>query len=248
LALNALRSLSVHRGLSARAILVVVVVVVLLPTLLVAGWLASVSSDAENAQIEQNVQQRAHEISAILDREVIGIKSMLTALATSGSLHESHLQTFHAKAVEISQQLGVQIILYDVEKNRHVVHSDIPFGMSLESYSYPRALVDRAVRANGPFVTGIIKGPIAKRYGIGVILPVRSVDSRQYLLAAAFFVPRILAVFELAQLRAPYVASIVDRNGLIVARSSKHEQFVGQQVPAPHIIPTSASEGALAAP
>jgi signal transduction histidine kinase len=248
LALGGLYPLSFERGLSARVLISAAVVAVLLPTLLVTGWLARVSADAERAQIEKNIQQRAHEISAILDREVAGIKGMLIALATSSSLHNGNLQTFHTKAVEISQQLGLRIILYDVLQNKAVLTTGAPFGTPLDGFSFPKPLVDRAVNANGPYVTGAILSPIAKRYGVAVVVPIRPTEHSHYLLSAAISVTKIANVFDLVRLQLPYVATVVDRNGVIVARSSKHDQFVGQPVPARRITPEPGAHGKLEAP
>jgi two-component system, NarL family, sensor histidine kinase UhpB len=245
LALGGLYPLSFERGLSARVLISAAVVAVLLPTLLVTGWLARVSADAERAQIEKNIQQRTHEISAILDREVAGIKGMLTALATSSSLHNGNLQGFHAKASEISQQLDLRIVLYDVLQNKGVLTTAVPFGTPLDGFSFPKPLVDRVVQANGPFVTGAILSPVAKRYGIAVVVPIHRTGHSHYLLSGAISVSKIANVFDLVGLKLPYVATVVDRNGVIVARSSQHEQFVGQPLAPRLITPPPGKPGTL---
>jgi two-component system, NarL family, sensor histidine kinase UhpB len=223
----------------------VAIVAVLLPALLVTGWLAHVSANAERAQIEKNIQQRAHEISAILDREISGVKGMLTALATSSSLHNGNLQGFHAKAREISQQLDLQIILYDVVNNRYVLTTVVPFGTPLDGLSFPRHLVDKVVSVNGPYVTGVALSPIAQRYGVGVIVPVRHTEQTQYLLGAAIRASKIATIFDLVRLQPPLVAAVVDRNRIVVARSQKHDDFVGRPIPTRRINPEPGEHGQL---
>jgi len=231
LALGGLYPLSLERGLSARVIISISIVAVLLPTLLVTGWLARLSADAERAQIEKNIQQRAHEISLLLDREIAGIKGMLTALATSNSLYNGNFERFHTKASEISRQLGLQILLYDVERNKGVLTTTAPYGAPLENLTFPRPMVQRALDANGPFVTGVARSPITQSYGVGVIVPISAPDRRHYLLGAAIGVSKVVNVFDLVRLPPPFIATIVDRNGRIVARSIKHDEFVGQPLP-----------------
>lgn len=245
MALGGLYPLSFERGLSARVIISISIVAVLLPTLLVTGWLARLSADAERAQIEKNIQQRAHEISLLLDREIAGIKGMLTALATSNSLYSGDFREFHAKASEISQQLGLQILLYDVDKNQGVLTTAVPYGTPLEGLTFPRALVAKAVDANGPFVTGAAMSPITKRYGVGVIVPIRPAGSNRYLLGAAISVSKVVNVFELVRLQLPFIATVVDRNATIVARSSKHDEFVGQRLPPRSIEPPAGQFGTI---
>jgi two-component system, NarL family, sensor histidine kinase UhpB len=245
LALGGLYPLSFERGLSARALFIVAIIAVLLPALLVTGWLAHASAEAEQAQIEKNIQQRTHEISAILDREISGVKGMLTALATSSSLHNGNLQGFHAKAREISQQLDLQIILYDVVRNRYVLTTVVPFGTPLDGISFPKELVDKVVSMNGPYVTGVALSPIAHRYGVGVIVPVRHAEQTQYLLGAAIRTTKIVNVFDLVRLQPPFIAAVVDRNRLIVARSQKHDEFVGKPVLTRRINPGPGEHGQL---
>jgi signal transduction histidine kinase len=230
LALGGLYSLSFERGLSARVIISAAIVAVLLPTLLVTGWLTRVSADAERAQIEKNIQQRAHEVSAILDREVAGIKGMLVALATSGTLNRGDLPGFYAKATEISNQLNLKLVLYDVVQNRGLFTTAASFDTPLDNFTFPRPMVDRVVAVNGPFVTGVVTSPIDGRATVAVVVPVRIGGDTHYLLAAAINVSKVAQVLDLVQLQLPYVATVVDRNRVVVARSSKHDEFVGRTV------------------
>lgn len=221
---------SAERGLPARTILGVVVVAILLPTLMVAGWLATLAADAERAQIERNIEQHAREISVVLDREVAGIKGMLTALGTSASLHNGNLQGFHAKAVGISRQFGLQIALFDRLERRHVLNTAAPYGAHLTSYSFPQPLVEQIVGTRAPIVTGVMLSPIRNRYSVAVVLPVRPAPDLDYLISASIDADKLAEVFNVAPLQPHYVAAVVDRDGVIVARSSRHHELVGTRV------------------
>ncbi len=65
---------------------------ILIPGLLIAGWLAYLSAKSERAQIEQGAIQRAHEIAAAIDREIIGMQNLLAVLASSHALYIDDLR------------------------------------------------------------------------------------------------------------------------------------------------------------
>jgi two-component system sensor histidine kinase UhpB len=239
---------TLKRGLPARAVLAAAIIGVLLPTFVVAGWLASRTADSEREQVEQNVQQRAHEISAILDREVIGIESTLAALGTSSSLHNGNLAGFHAKAQEISQQLGLQLGLYDFRQNKQILNTSAPYGAELPAFSFSPQVRDQIMGSKIAFVSGLLTSPINHDYRVAIIAPIRPAENLPYLLGAAFPVEKIAAVFGIVQLQPAYVVSVVDRDGRILARSANHEELVGRTVPPRFLTLAPESHGNLQGP
>jgi hypothetical protein len=75
-----------RRRFSVRVYLAAPSVALLIPTLLIAWWLANLSAASEQDGIEQNVLPKADELSSFVDREVIASNNILIALASSPTL------------------------------------------------------------------------------------------------------------------------------------------------------------------
>ena len=216
-----------RRGLSARAILSIMVIAILAPSLGVAGWLATVSMESERRQIELNVQHRANEIATILDREIIGTQGVLKALAVASPLQNRDLKEFHERALEISSQLGVQIILYDLAKQLQILNTSIPFGAPLvNGFVIPKERRELFTNKDGPFVSNLFYGPLVKQFSVGVAIRV-SVADDPILLGVVIRAAAIAEILKLSPLQPGDLAKIVDSNGLIIARSARHDEFVG---------------------
>ena len=216
-----------RRGLSARAILSIMVIAILAPSLGVAGWLATVSMESERRQIELNIQHRANEIATILDREIIGTQGVLKALAVASPLQNRDLKEFHERALEISSQLGVQIILYDLAKQLQILNTSIPFGAPLvNGFVIPKERRELFTNKDGPFVSNLFYGPLVKQFSVGVAIRV-SVADDPILLGVVIRAAAIAEILKLIPLQPGYLAKIVDSNGLIIARSARHDEFVG---------------------
>jgi signal transduction histidine kinase len=210
---------------------------ILAPSLAVAGWLASVSMNSERRQAELSLQHRVNEIATVLDREVVGAQGVLTALAIAGPLQDRNLREFHEKAVEISRQLGVQVVLYGLKDNVQIMNTGVPFGASLENgFVVSKKQHDALSSGQGPFVSNLYYGPLIKQFSVAVAIRVMLGDE-PVILAVVLRAAAIAKALQLVPLQPGYVANIIDSNGFIIARSVRHDEFVGTaaQPPVPDI-------------
>ena len=216
-------------GHSVRAYFGALVVMILIPGLLIAGWLAYLSAKSERAQIEQGAIQRAHEIAAAIDREIIGMQNLLAVLASSHALHIDDLEGFHRQAVEVSRQLDVRIVLHEREPNRQLLNSAVPWGAPLPQGSPPGLQQDEeeALRTGKPVVSNVFFGPVIKQYMIRVVMPVSKEGAPTRLLGIALPLTTFGQILDRLQNDPDRIGAIIDRNHVIVARSEKHDQFAG---------------------
>jgi signal transduction histidine kinase len=242
------RSVTTRRGFSARALLVAIILVALIPPLGIGGWLTKQTIDAEREQLERSVQQRAREISNILDREILGAIGIISALATSEMLRREDFKGFYDWARGISQDQGFGILLYRPDRAEQLINTVFPFVTPVPwGFAAPKEFRDRAVAAGGPTVFDLVYGPAAKTMAVAVAVPVRIDGDTKFILVAAIPADRVAEIFKLVQLPPDMIATIVDRNLAIIARSSKHEEFVGKVVPERRGSPASGAGGIVEA-
>jgi len=221
-----------RRRPSARFYFATLAVVFLIPTLLISWWLASLSAASERAEIERNILQEADDISAFFDREVVSIRSILIALAGSPYLQSRDFESFHRQASEVARKLNIQIILRDRQIDKQLINTGLPWGTNLAN-GIPAPLSgaeEELLRSGRPFVSNIFWGPLVHRFVVAVILPVAIDGDLEYFLSVGIPVERFTEIIRHMALSADIVTSVFDRNGIIVTRSERKDEFVGKPV------------------
>jgi two-component system sensor kinase len=209
-----------------------IVSVTLIPILVLTGWLAIWLADSERAQLEQSARSQAQKVVATIDREIVSIQNVLTVLASSPFLHSGHLEEFYQQARAVSQSLGFGLVLRDRQIDRQVVNTAFPWGTPLTGGTpAPRTqLEDDLLRAGRPFISNVFKGPLIKQDVVAVIVPVFHGDELRYSIAAGVPLTRFAEILETMDFPADYLATVIDRNGIILTRSERHSEFAGTQV------------------
>ena len=217
---------------SVRFYVTAVVLVILVPALIIAGWLASLSAASERVLLEQNAEQRAREITAAIDRDIVTARNMLTALASSHFLQTDDLEAFYRQALAVSQQLGIQIVLRDPQLDEQIVNTAAPWGAARLQGLPPerREAEDELLRSNKPVVSNVFFGPVIQQYVVAVLVPVMRNAGAAYVLSVG--IPAEQFAGELQTLRLPpaWIVTIIDRKNIMVARSEKHSDRVGKHV------------------
>jgi len=235
-------------GLSIRAYFSAVVIVILIPALLFGGWLASLSAAAKREQIEQNAQRKVREIAVVIDREILGTMNMLTALASSHFLHVGDFEKFHHQVMEVSRQLNLQIVLRDPQRNAHIVNTAVAWGTPLPRGPAPAAVNEmeqEALRSGKPGTSSLFSGRLTRHYIIAVGVPVILDSTAAYVLGASIPAGRLEAILHGAQLAPHETVTISDRNETVIARSHKHDEFVGMPLPLNADRQASSAEGVV---
>jgi PAS domain S-box-containing protein len=233
------------RGRRVRIYVCALVASILLPALLLGGWLVSRSALSERAQVERNLHQKAREVLLDVDQEIVSAMSMLTALASSHFLHTGDFDAFRRQAEEVSQQIGMQIVLLDLGRHEQIINTMVPPGAPLPRGVRPEVLAtsQRALNTGKPAVSSVFVGPVVGRPVVSVGLTIApNADSTCYL-AVGLLTDRFAALLERAQLRPGSIAAILDRDNRFVARSQNHADFTGTQSANP---PLSVSQGMMA--
>ncbi len=232
-----------RRRYSIRTYTNVIVLLVLAPALIVAGWLASRWATSEHAQLQERAKQEAREISAELDRSIVSTQNMLIALASSPLLRSGDLKLFYEQALEVAQKLNAQIVLRDPARDVQMFNTAFPWNTPLAG-STPAPILEAAeqsLRSGQPAVSGLVFGPLIKKHLVIVMIPVLSNGAR-YLLSMGLQADAIAEILAQSQLDDNWIITLADRRDIVVARSQRHNEFVGTALlmPLPREMPSIA--------
>jgi two-component sensor histidine kinase len=214
------------KGVPAAGLLVAVVVASLVPFLLVGAVLLFNYVTAEREAALHRLGTLADSISATVDRELMGRIETLQAIASSKHLREGELDMFAdiARAAAsvapgdfvLADKTGLQLINTRTEPD-----SALSNGPDLEAIRY---IFER----NTPHVSDLLDEGGAGHNSFAIRIPVQVLGQTRYAFGYIPRTPKVLNVLRESSLSPGWYSAVVDRKGQIIARSSKHEEFVGK--------------------
>jgi len=222
-----------RRRLSARAGYAAFSVALLIPTLVIAWWFANTWAASGQALIEQNLLQKAREISAFVDREAASNQNMLIALGSSQHLRDRNFEAFYRQASEVASQIDVQIVLRDLKFETQTVNTALPWGASL-AVGAPAPLGEtesKALQSGRPVLSNIFWGALVEHYVAAVIVPVMVDNTPAYYLSVGIPAEHFSQLVKQTNPPAGAIVTVTDRNRVVVARSDRNDEFVGKHLP-----------------
>ncbi len=210
-----------------RSHVVVLVIASIVPLALFAGALIHSAHQKQQVLIERGMQDTARALSTALDREFTGAIQALKVLASSKSLAHGRLAAFYeemqdALAAYGSGWLNIGLIGRNGE---HLLNLRRPFGSPL-----PRMdpeLIERTLHTGEPSISNIFRGPITGAPSMIVSVPVLRDGQIKYVLSAGLSTVRLSALLSQQELPANAIATILDGNQVIVARTRNLEKYLG---------------------
>jgi signal transduction histidine kinase len=213
-----------------RSRLILLVAAVLVPAVLGAGIGLAYFYNEQQAIQRESMRETARALALALDGEMLRRESILNALGASTSLQRGELERFHEHAAQVARGLGVAIIFSDLE-GRQLVNSRLPFGTKLP----PMLAQERATRARVGNEVTVISDLYVPPAGLGphsfaVQVPVRREGKVAGFLTMGTFASQLQELLAAQRLPEGWHATVVDRRGVVAARSLEPEKFVGQPV------------------
>lgn len=183
----------------------------------------------DRAQNETATILTARAMARVFDAELARARAVGSALATSDRLAAGDLAGVHRRALALlqSERVGSNVALV-ARDGRHLLNTLRAFGEALPPHGDPgqlRRLFDEGVATVSDVYTAGVSGkPV-----VSVDVPVRQ-DGQVTLALRLVLQPDYLNELMARQaLPAGWIASVTDRSGITVARSSLAERFVGQK-------------------
>ena len=213
------------RSRSVRATLLLFTAALVLPILLFVGFLLWQIAIGERHRLEGDASDIARAGAVTGDRELTGRLASLDVLSLSPYLQTGDLRSFYRQSEDLARRQDIVPVLTDLS-GRQLVNLRVPFGTELPVSNVPRD--PAAFEANRPFVTDLFRGLVSNELLFSGVLPVLRDGRPIYVLSFRLAVDRLRRILREADIPDGYTVSIVDRSGVIMARSARHDEFVGQ--------------------
>ena len=192
--------------------------ILVLPLFVIAGLAVSWFAQAELAANESRLQRLAQDISASVDRDVVGWLTVLDTLATSDFLRAGNLKEFHARAKAALRNRDVHVIVAG-PGGQQLLNTRVPFGTPLPLVNDTDS-IETVFRTRQPYVSDVFTGRISGEPVVNVEIPVLTGDRVSQVLLITFAPSRIGTIIEKEQLGRGWTVTVSDRKGNILAKRS----------------------------
>jgi PAS domain S-box-containing protein len=209
------------RSWSVRAYLIALACCCTLPIAVVAGFFALhlVQDAVERERTDFN--SRLYLLREAVDRRIEATIRVLQSLATSPALRSGDFDGFRQSAAETARSLGVLVIVLSDDTGRQLVNTRVTPGAAIP----PRAHLEaqqRVLATGEPQVSDLYPASVDRRPVISIEVPVRIDGGIRYVLSTGIE-PRYLSALLDDYVPDDIIGSIVDRNGILIARQPVRE-------------------------
>jgi PAS domain S-box-containing protein len=225
--------------------LVLFAIALLTPILLFAFLLAQHLTGYEERARETQLMAIARSLAADVDRELSGVISTLKALSNSPSLQNGNLEAFYLQAKLTLAPAKRTAVLMDTS-GRQLVNTRLPWGAALPYTQRNNSQFARIVAQSRQLnVSDLFVGTVSKEHLVSVSVPVFRGDDVAYVLVLSIPTSDFLAILRQSQLPRDWFAAISDRKGMLIARSTAHDEFVGKSISGSSLNTAGEKEGIL---
>ena len=199
---------------------------IVLPGMLGAMWGLYVLYQQQKEAASGNLLEVTRGVAAVVERELALRLSMLQTLAVSPTIQSGDLGAFYNYARSATPSNDRTIVLISLD-HRQLLNTRVPFG---EPLPRSKAFVELRAKASPEedLVSDLYLAPIGKRYSFAVQVPVRREGKVVAYLALGTYADSLQKALEDQRLPAGWNAAIIDREGLVVARRIRPQEFVGK--------------------
>ncbi|AWN46355.1 histidine kinase [Methylobacterium terrae] len=227
--LNALR----RDGLSTQVYLVALAIALIGPGLLFTAVLLGRYAALERIRFEQDARESVRGIALSIDRDMAGLVSVLQTLATSPRLRQAglgpgNLGGFDVQARAVRETTGLELSLRRPDGTQ-LVNTALPPGAPLPQDPHPEDAAVLATRR--PVIGGARAGTPGRPPTYDVAVPVMVDGAPAYVLSVTVPVERLHQIL-IHDLAPGWTTGIVDRDGILLARSEDHATLAGQPMQA----------------
>lgn len=225
-----------------RTRLLILVLAVLIPSFVAAALAVSFVYREEQESQVKSVTEAARAFALLVDNELQAKAGILRTLAGSPALARGDLRTFHEHARSVAPGKETTIVLSDL-RGRQLLNTRVPFGGPLPNKRSSN--VGELMRSDGPdrtLVSDLFIAPVGGRPDFTVQVPVHLDGKLQYFLMMGIHANTLQPLLRRQHLREEWLATVVDRGGVVMARSRQPEAYLGQPVRSASRMRLSASQ------
>ena len=199
------------------------------PALLATGLLLVREARTQSEQLDRRVEQVVGDLADDIDRQLDLMVATLTVFAGSPQLATGELQALHERAAATLHPLGLELLFRDLD-GQQLLNTRVPWGTALPRRQLPE--IDDTVRTTlKPHFSDVLTGSVAGRPVVTLTVPVLIGGTLRGFLHMSINSERLLALMKGQQLPPEWNTGLSDRNGVIIARLLRHDDFVGTRLP-----------------
>ncbi len=211
-----------------RTYLIGLVLACLLPGVLGATALFAYQVRQSRAELEKNTVLTARALGQAIDNHLNAVRAVAQSLATSGALARGDLGAFHRQAREVITQVGLgSVVVLRDAKGRQVLNTGIDWGRPLPVAAAPEQVAP-VFETSQPVISDLFVGPVMQRQVIGVDVPVVVGGEVVFSLGVGVTPEHFNAILRTQSLPQDWVASLLDTQGVLVARNQEPGDAVGK--------------------
>jgi two-component sensor histidine kinase len=200
------------------------------PLLALAVYSLNRMASLEEAEIERRVLQVAEDLAHDIDRELDRATAILDTLASSVVLRRGDLPAFHIQTRAALKHTEAAIILVD-RNFQQLTSTMADFGVELPKTADLKTAT-RVFETKQRQVSDVFRGSVSGPHVFNVEVPVLEGQTVLYALIMSFQASHISRLINRPNLGSPWINGVTDNKGSILARSERHEEFVGKPLPA----------------
>lgn len=210
--------------------LLLLVLSILLPAMLASGLAVGyVYKEGQKSQ-HRSLTEAAHAFAFNVEAELETKTGMLRTLSNAPSLLRGDLKAFYFYAKRMAPTPETTLILVD-ENGRQLLNTRRPLGAALPSkrVSNVDALMQK-YGADRPLISDVFMAPVGGRHDFMIQVPVQTSQGRRQYLVMGINASMMQSIVSRQNFPSSWITTIVDRHGVVVARSHKPTQYVGTQI------------------
>lgn len=201
-----------------------------LPIIIVGSYLVFTVLQSERDHLQERVRQVAAAVAGDVDRELQRRETVLSTLATSPRIAQGDLAGFHAQARAAVGNQNLVVLLHDAISQQQLVNTFVDYGTALPTTGDP-ATFDRVLSTKRVEISDLFMSLVSKEPAIDIALPIIKSGNVRYLLKLALTPDHFWQIVAEHSLQLRWRVTIIDRRGIIIARTDSQDRFVGQPLP-----------------
>ncbi|MDE1146128.1 MAG: ATP-binding protein [Azospirillaceae bacterium] len=216
-------------SLGVRARLLLAAVALLLPPLLGGAVLLGGAYERERRVAERHLDETAHMLALSVEQRLGQSQAYLKALAVSPALERGDIPSLEAQARAIDLPKGYWFRLASATDGRVLMNTSLPSGTPLTGGQLGPN-IKAALEAGHGRVGTLFNDAVINQQAIALHEPVFRDGAAVYILSLIIPSTEFTQLLTDQQLRAGWIGAIVDRSGVVIARTRDPERYVGQKV------------------
>ena len=223
-----------QRPLKLRSHLILLVLAAVLPLLLFATVLVWQEIEQQRSELDDSMLRTARALTLLVDREVGIAQAVLQTLGESEFLDSGDLRSFYDLAVRTTKnRAGSWIALFDAS-GRDLINTLRPFESDLHNRNtgaaagpdetYPDLTIGKPIRHGVPEISDVFLSRIKNQPVVSILMPVWRNNKPHYTLKMVLEPIIFIELFRQQRLPHGWVAGLLDRKGISIARMVRPEK------------------------